>query len=290
MQEIDWDKLAEEFGIQEEEVDPYSYVVGMDPGGTTGIAVLRFTEDTYPELIYLTQLPFGHEGFYEWFVGTRKSANTYIASEVWEEHNVKGADREPLYVQGVQYGFWQRDLAYQSPKMKSLVTDEFLKENNLWTPGRPHQMDALRHAIIFLRNELEQEKTIESLAGKNLPEHPWAEPGEAEEKTIPQPGDGDGEGEPGEGDGEGWESAEEAFKRVAEGMSRAEAAVQKMTGQFQSTDEEPNGGGHADYTDAEFDIPDRPDIEGTRKERTRDGVFMGYETEDGGQVTELYSD
>lgn len=283
MKEIDWDKLVEEYGIEEEEVDPYNYVVGMDPGGTTGIAVLRYTADTYPELIYLTQLPFGHEGFYEWFVGTRKADNTAIASEVWEEHNKKGVDREPIYVQGVQYAFWQRDITYQSPKLKSLVTDEFLKENNLWTPGRPHQMDALRHAIIWLRNEDEHEKTIESLAGKNLPEHPWAEPGEADEKTIPQPGDGGGDGEP----GDEWESAEEAFKRVAEGASKAEAAMAKFS-KYADDDGEGTGPGYNESVD-NIDY-DEVEPEGTRKKRLRDGVFAGYETDTEGRETVLFDE
>lgn len=281
MAEIDWDKWLEE-SQQPEEVDPYSYVVGMDPGETTGIAVLRYTADTYPELIYLTQLPWGHEGFYEWFVGTTKNDSTAIASEVWEEHNVKGANREPIYVQGVQFAFWQRDITYQSPSLKQQVTDEFLKENNLWTPGKPHQMDALRHAIIYLRNEEEHEKTLESLAGKNLPDHPWAEEGEAEEKTIPQPGDGDGESE---GDGE---TAEEAFARIAEGMSKAEAAMKKLAEAMQEAEDgEPNASGGGGEEPDHFEIPEP---KGTRKKRQRDGVFMGYETDKEGRETVLFDE
>lgn len=283
--DIDWDKwLAEE--EEPEEVDPYSYVVGMDPGETTGVAVLRYTADTYPELIYLTQLPWGHEGFYEWFVGTTKSDNTVIASEVWEEHNVKGANREPIYVQGVQFSFWQRDITYQSPSLKQLVTDEFLKENNLWTPGRPHQMDALRHAIIYLRNEEGHEKTIESLAGKNLPDHPWAEEGEAEEKTIPQPGDGDGDEEGGEG--QDGETPEEAFERVAKGMSKAAAAMERLAKAMDGDkDAEPNADGGGGEQPDHFDIPD---VTGTRKKRQRDGVFMGYEADTEGKETLLFDE
>lgn len=160
----------------------YKYVLGMDPGGTTGIAMLRYTDETAPELIYLHQQKDGVAGFYNFFHGTQPVEEVTIVSESFTiREGVHGADVTPLRIEGMQYVYWGDDVVYQEPSMKSLVPDAWLKEQNLWTPGHRHQMDALIHALVYLRNEM-HEPTLKALSGDA--EQPLAEPGEAQNAQL----------------------------------------------------------------------------------------------------------
>lgn len=225
-----------------DDIDPddYRYVLGMDPGGTTGIAMLRYTDDTAPELVYLYQQEGGIHGFWNFFGGSQPTDNVDIVSENFTlRQGIHGADVTPLRIEGIQFALWGDEVTYQEPKMKSLVPDAWLKEQNLWTPGRPHQMDGLRHAFVFLRNEM-HEPTLKALSEDQETET-LAKPGEAADKTLAdatealeeagdaaeetakllkafsemfggeeaerdeteEGGSGQGQGEPGDGDGDG---------------------------------------------------------------------------------------
>lgn len=42
------------------------------------------------------------------------------------------------------------ELVFQQPSAaKRLITDEVIKRAELWVPGKPHQMDAVRHMLLF---------------------------------------------------------------------------------------------------------------------------------------------
>lgn len=248
-----------------DDIEEYKYVIGQDPGETTGVAALRYTDSTVPELIYLTQIPNGHEGYLDWFEGSIVSDDLDYVSECWVEHNVRGANREPIRIEGVQYALWRDDITYQEPKMKQLISDNFLKDQNCWTPGMPHQMDGLRHALIFLRNNNHQ-PTLELLAGMR-PDETIAQPGEAGEKSI------DG--------GEGGEAAAEALEAMQEmgaQLSPLQEAMQElMRGAL--SDEEPNGSGEGDGKDPGYGV-DTSTPEGDRKRREIGGTFAGWEPEE----------
>jgi hypothetical protein len=279
--EIDWDSEVED--------DPYKYVLGLDPGGTTGVALLRYTDDTPAELGYLHQIPDGLPGYFRYFINSWPEDNVMIVSEQWEERNVKGADRIPTYIEGAQYAMWYgtENLTYQSPKMKSLVPDEWLAEQNLWTPGKRHQMDALIHAIVYLRNS-GHKPTIEALS--NRPTKPMAEPGEAAAKTKGDDDEGSfngdiqvvqlGEADPGEAeDGQGSDGDGEASDSGA-----GDAGGNAEPGG--SVESDPTG----DSPSSHGGVPDSVDmtVKGTRKRRERNGVFTGYDTE--GEESVLYAD
>lgn len=256
----------------------YKYVLGQDPGGTTGIALLRYTDTTPPELVYLHQIGDGMRGFHEFFVGSAVSEHLTYVSEKWVERNIKGSDHTPAYIEGVQYAFWQDEVEYQEPKMKKLISDDFLRENNLWTPGKRHQMDALIHALVYLRNQ-GHEPTLEALSGES--EQKLAEEGEAEQKQL---------------DGEQFVDPEtdalaEALASLAEAMEDAQEAAAAIGEGTEEADGEPVGS--ADNEAQDFDnnrhIGD-VEVKGTRKRRERNGVFAGYEADTQGVEKELYVD
>lgn len=293
-----WDENGD---LQEfpEEGPEYKYVLGLDPGGTTGVAMIRYTDASQPELIYLHQIEDGKVGFKDWFNGSELGEDLDVASEVWEEHNVKGADRTPLVIQGVMYALWDEpeNLHYQSPKLKSLVPDEWLREQNLWTPGKRHQMDALIHALVFLRNNGHR-PTQKALTGDSKKK--LANEGEAESKEVS------------EDDGEPQEAFQEAMEKLIEAAKKTQEAMEELTeagegaggegegeeteAQAQPVPEEGEGKPTGDFAgnfEREGEIPPEwldVKVEGERKRRERNGVFAGFETDDDGEGTVLFSD
>lgn len=278
---IDNNEVIEQDDNWLEEVT-YKYVIGQDPGGTTGVAVLRYTDNTPPELVYLHQIPDGREGFFYFFVGTDVGEGTdcVSVSEKWEtREGIHSANLEPVYIEGVQYAIWIDQTIYQSPRVKNMVGDEFLKANNLWTEGKRHQMDALLHALYYLRS-IGHEPTLEALAGEAA--EPLAEPGEADEKTLPQPGGSGGEGddaeggEPGEGEGGGSPQPggfEEAMRQMAERSAAAQAALEELAEALEK-ELESGGEGHGPKGDGDVEAgPDKP-------KKTLNGAFMGFAEDD----------
>lgn len=253
----------------------YEYVLAFDPGGTTGVCLLRYTQMTPPELMYLHQISHGHEGFWQFFRGTVQKDFIHPVSEKWVEHNVKGANREPLIIEGVEYTIWDETITWQEPAQKALIPDEVLKKNNLWTPDKRHQMDALIHALVYLRNSghMPTIMALEDKLGK-----PLAQPGEAGEKELQQE-----------------EDFEDVFKNAQEASGEGDS-------DSDDSDEGEGEGGGANPADAELGEDERgggpgsggmewhgdasgtPEVKGTRNKLTRNGVFIGYEAEGNAEV------
>lgn len=246
-----------------EEQDQHFYVIGMDPGGTTGLAILRIdTTDPkkYPELIFLDQIPNSQYGFYEYFERFYLNPmNTVVASEVWIEHNVKGADRTPIRIEGVMHALWDdRNITWQGADQKQRVTDEWLVENNLWTPGRRHQMDALKHAIVWLLDQ-SHAGTASAVGG---------DPDNADGD-----GDGQGGGQPMNGDndpsdvqGNGQPLDESARQELAE-LARKHAAEKEA--------EAETSGGKGEEAEGKTEDPKE-----ARRKRELDGAFIGFESKE----------
>lgn len=262
-------------------LEDYSYVLGNDPGGTSGIAMLRYTETTPAELVYLSQLPHGMKGYFDFFEGSHPTENVTIVSESFVNRpGIKSPDVTPLRIEGIQYSLWGDEVEYQTPDMKSLVPDQVLKDNNLWTPGKRHQMDALIHALVWLRNHGHQ-PTLEALSGKA--EQPLAEPGEAKEKTLPDPSAAVDEL------GEAAEDATEALAKFMAAFSEMYGGdeperqdppeqEQQQEGQGETSEGEsegePTGSGGAG--EEMVDVPD-PEVEGQRRKRVLNGSFIGFD-------------
>lgn len=285
---LSWDDDEEEVIV-----DPYKYVLGMDPGGTTGLALLRYSDTTLPELVYLYQVPDGRYGFESFFRGSLLAENVDVASEQWVEREVKGSDREPIYIEGVMYALWRDNgVTYQTPDMKQLVPDQWLKDNNLWVPGKRHAMDALIHAIIWLRNN-DHIPTLKNLAGE--PGDKIAQPGEAQGKDIswtPTEGDDSKEDDnfipPDFSDLA--DRMQELAKAAAEAAKGADGDAEQAGGG--SGDDAQEGGGEVEGDGGQPGVAiSDPELKGKRKRREKGGGFTGYEPKEAEEgETELYSD
>ncbi len=245
----------------EEVEDPYVYIMGFDPGQTTGFAVVRINPNdpkSLPELIFLDQIEGGRYGFKEYFARYYQDSRTILVSEQWKEHNQPGVDREPQYIEGSMHMLWgDENIEYQYPEVKSLVPDEFLIEQGVWTPGKRHQMDALIHVLVYLRNG-----------------------GQGNEGVAEALGGGRGDGEPtmgdisdfAEGNGEPQEAGAEG------GFSHHYAYVEYDENH---TPEGPGGGGGQGGETADYVInPEK------RSKRELDGAFMGFASDEMDKSTE----
>lgn len=298
------DDWADEWEVIDDVIDDHKYILGLDPGGTTGVAMIRYTDDELPELIYLHQITAGMPGYFSWFTGTRVGWGTNVTavSEQWVEHDKKGVDRTPIHIEGVQYAQWGDDMVYQTPDTKQLIPDSFLKEQNLWTPNRRHQMDALIHALAYLRN-LGHKPLIEALT--NRTEQTIAQPGEVEAKELGEfearPGslqaaidafeqqeaeeaeageDGeDGSGDEGD-DAEGQEGAGDGQPGDGEGQGSQTIIVQVQSRDYGDGKPSGPGGGNEEHPEEVPQGISVPDVSKPKAKRTLNGVFIGFLDDD----------
>lgn len=286
----DWGWADQEVNIDEVQ-DECIYIIGLDPGGTTGFAIIRIDpskKKALPELIFLDQIPEGRYGFKTYFRDLYLDERTVLVSEQWDEHNKKGVDREPQYIEGVMHMLWDDAfINYQSPTMKALIPDEWLVEQGVWTPGKRHQMDALIHALVWLRNQ----------AGGGSGGQ----------------GQGDGQGEPGEGSGDPIQDAAQALieslggesdekmensGQEGDGTNDGDGAEHGMSsfGDGKVHEHHEGGTGPGGETESDHDghsVVAQVQVKGARKERSLNDGFIGFESaemKEGGQGKTLLDD
>lgn len=130
-------------------------ILSIDPGGTTGIAVISFSEKIAPVVSHFEEIPNGLHGFMAWYQNNNEYAWDVIVCENFTlRQNVKFPDLSPVYIIGALEAFESpREIIYQSPSQKHLCDDKRLKIMGMHKPGKGHANDAIRHAIIYLRNK-----------------------------------------------------------------------------------------------------------------------------------------
>lgn len=255
--EVGWDD--EYTGNYREVQDDRIYIIGLDPGETTGFAVVRIDpkdKKALPELLFLDQVPDGRYGFKEYFKNFWLDDLTIVVSEKWKERNKKGVDREPQYIEGSMHMLWGDEyINYQYPEVKSLVPDEFLIEQGVWTPGKRHQMDALIHILVFLRNGGAGNEGVADALG-----------GEGGGQTMGEISDyveGDGQGDE-SGIGKGFDSF---------GDKEGEA---NGVGNYEIDEANPDHGTQDGGNQNGYGVAGTVKLDGERSKRDLDGAFMGF--------------
>jgi len=131
-----------------------SAILSLDPGGTTGVALFEVTEDEV-ELVWVKQIEGGLKGFldFHWDVLEDMNIDKIVCESFALREGVYGADLSPVSIIGALEALYPTtELIYQEPKLKPLCDNERLKKMALYLPAKPHGMDAVRHGIIYLRN------------------------------------------------------------------------------------------------------------------------------------------
>ncbi len=132
-----------------------STILSLDPGGTTGYVVIEVDDVTFPEVVRRGQIVGGLEGFlgFHWDVLEDIKIDAIVCESFTLREGIYGADLSPVYIIGALEALYPTvPIKYQEPKLKPLCDDGRLKKLGLYIPGKPHSNDAMRHAIIALRN------------------------------------------------------------------------------------------------------------------------------------------
>lgn len=156
--------------------------VGIDPGGTTGIAMLK--QDIIagewigkPEFNFLQLGPHPHHLELYNFLEGFKSHNTHVVCESFQN---RGMDKQLVsaeYIGVVRHfeQFWQQVLKRQFvwTQTASTVTskkegasfwqDTKIKKLGLWVPSQRHAMDALRHLLHHMTFTVEDQRWLMKL-------------------------------------------------------------------------------------------------------------------------------
>ncbi len=130
-------------------------MLSLDPGGTTGYAIMVVWEDEPVEVVRSGQIQHGLKGFldFHWDVLESVKIDKIVCESFALREGIYGADLTPTYIMGALEALYPTtEIIYQEPKLKPLCDDARLKRLRMHVPGKPHMMDAVRHGIIYLRN------------------------------------------------------------------------------------------------------------------------------------------
>lgn len=127
------------------------YIVALDPGTTTGVACHLTSTPLEDGLI--TQLQ--QDGVWDFLKArhNRHGPAMVIVYESFAYRRLPKAVLTPVEVIGIIKEFGRQykvRLVAQTPAQgKFYWTDDKLKARGLWTPGKKHAMDALRHLLTY---------------------------------------------------------------------------------------------------------------------------------------------
>lgn len=132
-----------------------SSILSLDPGGTTGVALLEVDDESIAEVVWTKQITGGLKGFldFHWDQLENMNIDVIVCESFTLREGIYGADLSPVSIIGALEALYPTTkLVYQEPKLKPLCDNERLKKLGIYETGRQHAMDAVRHAIIYLRN------------------------------------------------------------------------------------------------------------------------------------------
>lgn len=125
-------------------------ILGLDPGVTTGWAIVEYADDAQPVLLHNGQIADGHKGFINYW-DELPSFDFVVCESFTLREGIRGVNIEPAYVIGALEAIKPAEIHYQTPALKSLCDNDALKRLNMYVRGQQHARDAIRHAIVFLK-------------------------------------------------------------------------------------------------------------------------------------------
>jgi hypothetical protein len=133
-----------------------NYVMAIDPGKATGIAIGRYSDMMPMEIVFTGIVSDGVRGVALWLHHTRDGKTImendcsynypedyddldYHLDVVCENFNLRGGnftpDLEPVRIEGVLIDHFGSIVTWQSPADKKMVGDDFLKSHGFWVTG-----------------------------------------------------------------------------------------------------------------------------------------------------------
>ena len=129
-----------------------TYILGLDPGGTTGWSVWCYDAITPPRPVTHGQIPGGVKGFVDWWEGALCEFDwDQVVSESFVlDGRTAAPNVEPLRIEGALAVLWP-ETVFQRNSFKAHMTDQKIKDLGLWWKGQPHAIDSMRHVWAYLK-------------------------------------------------------------------------------------------------------------------------------------------
>ena len=134
-------------------------ILSFDPGGTTGWALIEYDENQSTLLDY-GQITGGYKGFKEFYLNSRGIADIIVCESFSLRLGHQSVNLEPCYVIGVLYALADRPVIFYPPSYKVFCDNDALKRLGFYIKGKQHARDAIRHAVAFLRVEINHIPTM----------------------------------------------------------------------------------------------------------------------------------
>jgi len=100
-----------------------------------------------------TQIKGALSGFLRWFNEFDTPVDKIICESFTLRPGIHSPDLSPVYIIGALEALrGDTEAIYQEPKLKPLCDDTRLKSMGMFQRGNQHANDAIRHGIIYLRN------------------------------------------------------------------------------------------------------------------------------------------
>ncbi len=121
-------------------------ILSLDPGITTGIATLDFSD-----AVHADQVKCDHRAFFDFLVGYDPDSIIFERFVYQRRDKVELWPVEVIGIIRLYSEQFEVPLYAQTPSQaKNLWTDDKLKKLKLWQPGLGHGMDAVRHLLYHL--------------------------------------------------------------------------------------------------------------------------------------------
>ena len=134
----------------------------FDPGLATGYSIWEFDETTPLTHVEHGTIRGGHTGVKNWWRSREDAVDIVVCESFRLGDDTRKPETDPLKTEAILETLWDGPLIFQSRDRKAAVRDSLLKRLGYWWPGKGHDRDSARHAIIYMRG-INHRPTIEAI-------------------------------------------------------------------------------------------------------------------------------
>ena len=127
-------------------------LLALDPGKTTGWSIWSFEKEKPLKLIDLGQTEGGVDGYLSQWWDKKTWCEVIVSEQFVLDGRTPNPDITPLKIEGVLMAYVKQfggKLVFQRNNFKKHVSNDMLKQHELYHPGKPHAMDSIRHALAW---------------------------------------------------------------------------------------------------------------------------------------------
>ena len=130
-----------------------SILLAVDPGKKTGASLWKYSDTEPLECTWHGQIDDGINGFIHYMLD-HAEPDIVVAEQFVLDGRTPNPDVTPLQIEGAILAHYDSEvtlIAFQRNNFKKHVSNELLKEHDLYWKGEPHAMDSARHALAFMK-------------------------------------------------------------------------------------------------------------------------------------------